>query len=75
MTTGQELNNGMSQVVQHTSEPCYHTECTGRWKTQMMKGDNNGGDRIIDDSDRLTGGMGTTDDRSRDLGKICWQRR
>jgi hypothetical protein len=45
----------MSQIVQHTSEPCYHTEYTGRWKTQVMNGNNNGGDRIIDDSDGLTG--------------------
>jgi hypothetical protein len=40
-----------------------------------MKGNNNRGDRIIDDSDRLTGGVGMTGDRSRDLGKIQWQRR
>jgi hypothetical protein len=52
------------------SEPCYHTEYTGRWKTRVMKRNNNGGDRIIDDSDRLTGGVGMTGDRSRDLEKI-----
>jgi hypothetical protein len=40
-----------------------------------MKGNNNGGDKIIDDSNRLTGGVGMTGDRSRDLGKIQQQRR